>query len=167
MLSEKQITYQKGSDILNEFFEKNYTKNFDLLKESFVENINLIRYVYSTLFQKIYNRTNVFEIRNKANFDFSYQLWMSSKTIRERYKVKEVAVEQQVNVAGKNPTTYKERSNINEFEQKPILIDKFQPTVITVHSAVSKLKQLKKLWMLSWRKKEKSELKKDKCQNLC
>ena len=132
MLSEKQITYQKGSDILNEFFEKNYTKNFDLLKESFVENINLIRYVYSTLFQKIYNRTNVFEIRNKANFDFSYQLWMSSKTIRKRYKVKEVAVEQQVNVAGKNPTTYKERSNINEFEQKPISFDKYQPTVITV-----------------------------------
>ena len=49
MLSEKQVTYQKASDILNEFLEQNQTENFDLLKESLVENINLIRYVYSTL----------------------------------------------------------------------------------------------------------------------
>ena len=49
MLSETQVTYQKASDILNEFLEQNQTENFDLLKESLVENINLIRYVYSTL----------------------------------------------------------------------------------------------------------------------
>ena len=120
ILPETQVTYQKESDILNEFLEQNQTEHFDLLKESLVENINLIRYVYSTLFPKIYNRTNVFEIRNKSNFDFSYQLWMSSKTIRDRYKVKEVVEEKKVDVAGKNPTTYEERSNINEFEQKPI-----------------------------------------------
>ena len=120
LLSETQVTYQKAGDILNEFLEQNQTENFDLLKESLVENINLIRYVYSTLFPKIYNRTNVFGIRNKSNFDFSYQLWMSSKTIRDRYKVKEVVEEKKVDVAGKNPTTYEERSNINEFEQKPI-----------------------------------------------
>ena len=108
MLSERQVTYQKASDILNEFLEQNQTENFDLLKESLVENINLIRYVYSTLFPKIYNKTNVFAIRNKSNFDFSYQLQMSSKTIRDRYKVKEVVEGKKVDVAGKNPTTYKE-----------------------------------------------------------
>ena len=108
MLPETQVTYQKASDILNEFLEQNQTENFDLLKESLVENIDLIRYVYSTLFPKIYNRTNVFGIRNKSNFDFSYQLWMSSKTIRDRYKVKEVVEEKKVDVVGKNPTTYKE-----------------------------------------------------------
>ena len=56
MLSETQVTYQKAIDILNEFLDQNQTENFDLLKESLAENINLIRYVYSTLFLKIYNR---------------------------------------------------------------------------------------------------------------
>ena len=87
ILSETQVTYQKAIDILNEFLEQNQTENFDLLKESLVENINLIRYVYSTLFSKIYNRANVFGIRNKSNFDFSYQLWKSSKTIRFEHKL--------------------------------------------------------------------------------
>ena len=67
MLSERQVTYQKASDILNEFLEQNQTENFDLLKESLVENINLIRYVYSTLFPEVYNRINVFEIRNNVS----------------------------------------------------------------------------------------------------
>ena len=67
MLSETQVTYQKASDILNEFLEQNQTENFDLLKESLVENINLIRYVYSTLFPEVYNRINIFEIRNNVS----------------------------------------------------------------------------------------------------
>ena len=104
MLSETQVTYQKASDILNEFLGQNQTENFDL-KESLIENINVIRYVYSTFFLKIYNRNNVFRIKNKSNFDFSYQLWMSSKTIRDRYKVKEVVEGKKVDVVGKNPTT--------------------------------------------------------------
>ena len=86
---------------------------------------------------------------------------MSSKTIRDRYKVKEVVEEKKVDVVGKNPTTYKEWSNINEFEQKPVSIDKFQPAVITVQSATSKSKTTKE--MMDARKKEKNELKKDKC----
>ena len=43
MLSETQVTYQKASDILNELVKQNQTENFDLLKKSLVENINLIR----------------------------------------------------------------------------------------------------------------------------
>ena len=160
MLSERQVTYQKASDILNEFLEQNQTENFDLLKESLVENIDLIRYVYSTLFPKIYNRTNVFAIRNKSNFDFSYQLWMSSKTIRDRYKVKEVVEEKKVDVAGKNPTTYEERSNINEFEQKPISIDKYQPTVITAPSATFKSKTTKEMMDAKLEKKREKRAEK-------
>ena len=85
---------------------------------------------------------------------------MSSKTIRDRYKVKEVAVEQKVNVTGKNPTACEERSNINEFEEKPILIDKFQPTVITVHSAISKLKTTKEMMDAKLEKKRKKRAEK-------
>ena len=70
---------------------------------------------------------------------------MSSKTIRDRYKVKEVVAEKKVDMAGKNPTTYEEQSNINEFEQKLIPIDKFQSTVITVQSATSKSKTTKEM----------------------
>ena len=69
---------------------------------------------------------------------------MSSKTIRDTYKVKEVVEEKKFDAVGKNPTTYEERSNINEFEQKPISIDKYQPTVITVQSVTSTSKKLKK-----------------------
>ena len=70
---------------------------------------------------------------------------MSSKTIRDRYKAKKAVAEKKVDVAGKNPTTYEEQSNINEFEQKLISIDKFQPTVITVQSATSKSKTTKEM----------------------
>ena len=64
MLSETQVTFQKASNILNEFVVQNQTGNFNLLKESLAEKIILIRYVYSTLLKKIFNETNVFGIRD-------------------------------------------------------------------------------------------------------
>ena len=78
---------------------------------------------------------------------------MSSKTIRYRYKFKEVVGVKKVDVAGKNLITNKERSNIDEFEQKPISIDKFQPTVITVQQATSKLKTTKEMMDAKLKKK--------------
>ena len=62
-------------------------------------------------------------------------------------------------MASNNPTTYEERSN-NEFKQKPILIDKFQPTVITVHSAISKLKTTKEMMNAKLEKKRKKRAEK-------
>ena len=78
-LSETQITYQKANDIIHDFIAEDEDENFKSLKNAFVENIGLVRYVYLTYFPKIYNRTNVFGIRNKTVFDYNYQLWRNEK----------------------------------------------------------------------------------------
>ena len=64
---------------MNDFIEENKVENLDLLKKALVENINLIRYVYSTYFPNIQNRTNTFGIINKSVFDFVYQPWRNDK----------------------------------------------------------------------------------------
>ena len=64
---------------MNDFIEENKVENFDLLKKALVENINLIRYVYSTYFPKVHNRTNTFGVRNKSVFGFVYQPWRNDK----------------------------------------------------------------------------------------
>ena len=44
------------------------------------EKIQLIHYVYSLLFSKIYSRTNNFGIQKKNNFDFNFTTWKNKKT---------------------------------------------------------------------------------------
>ena len=39
----------------------------------------LIHYIYSLLFSKIYNRTNTFGIQQKNNFGFNFNLWKTKK----------------------------------------------------------------------------------------
>ena len=113
-LSETQIPYQKAIDIVHDFITDE-DENFKLLKNGLVENIGLIRYVYSTYFPKIYNRTNVFGIRNKTVFDYNYQLWRN-----EKIKPNVAVEEKKVDAAAKIPATYAKRVKINEFEQKPL-----------------------------------------------
>ena len=45
-------------------------QHFELLKAALREHLHTIQYVYSMLFQKIYNKTNKFGINNKSQFDF-------------------------------------------------------------------------------------------------
>ena len=78
-LLKTQVTYQKASDIVHEFIDENRVENLSLLKAALIENIDLIRYVYSTYFPKIYNRTGAFGIKNKSVFDYTYQVWRNEK----------------------------------------------------------------------------------------
>ena len=112
--SEKQVTYQKASDIVHEFVDENRVENLSLLKAALIESIDLIRYVYSTNFPKIYKRTDAFGTKNKSVFDYTYQVWRN-----EKLKTK-VVEEKKVEPVGKDPATYEKRVSINEFEQKPV-----------------------------------------------
>ena len=66
------------------------------LKFKIEEKFNLIHYIYSSLFSKIYNRTNTFGIKIKNNFDFNFQLWKRKK------------IQKNVTLA-KNPANYENR----------------------------------------------------------
>ena len=66
------------------------------LKYKIGEKFNLIHYIYSSLFSKIYNRTNTFGIERKNNFDFNFQLWKGKKI-------------QKNNLLAKNPANYENR----------------------------------------------------------
>ena len=66
------------------------------LKFKIKEKFNLIHYIYSSLFSKIYNRTNTFGIKGKNNFDFNFQLW-------KRKKIQKNAT------LAKNPVNYETR----------------------------------------------------------
>ena len=54
-------------------------QNVDLLKSALRNHFQTIQYVYSLLFQKIYNRTNTFGINNKSHFDFILTNWKHHK----------------------------------------------------------------------------------------
>ena len=54
-------------------------QNVELLKLAIKNNLQTIQFCYSTLYSKIYARTNAFGIQNKAKFDFVYSEWKKNK----------------------------------------------------------------------------------------
>ena len=64
-------------------------------------NLQTIQFCYSTLYPKIYARTNSFGIENKANFDFIYNEWKKNKNALP-FTQTSVVVKQE-----KNATNYK------------------------------------------------------------
>ena len=49
------------------------------LKFKIEEKFDLIHFIYSLLFSKIYNRTNSFGIEKKNTFEFHFQTWKNKK----------------------------------------------------------------------------------------
>ena len=78
------------------------------LKYKIEEKFSLIHYVYSTLFTKIYNRTNNFGIQKKNNFDFYFSAWKNRKTTGpiEQKILKQLP---EVLSTAKNPANYYDR----------------------------------------------------------
>ena len=112
----------------------------DLLKSAFRNHLQIIQYVYSLLFPKIYNRTNRFGINNKSHFDFIFNNWTHHKntivlpTLTKnrvfeqptKKIVPEIDITQQqqqqqqkeeILAAGKRPESYEKRV-AHPFEQK-------------------------------------------------
>ena len=72
-ISQPNLTYQKANNITKEYLVEN-PQRINQLKFKIEEKFNLIHYIYSSLFSKIYNRTNTVGIKKKKNFDFNFQL---------------------------------------------------------------------------------------------
>ena len=76
--SKPKSTYQKANGIVKNFLKKDANR-INLLKHKVEEKFELIHYIYSSLFSKIYNRTSQFRIKKKTNFDFYFQTRKSRK----------------------------------------------------------------------------------------
>ena len=70
-ISRPNLTYQKANDIVKEYLFEDMNQ-MNHLKYKIEEKFDLIHFVYSLLFSKIYNKTNSFGIEKKNNFDFNF-----------------------------------------------------------------------------------------------
>ena len=78
IISQPNLTYQKSNKIVLSCLQDNEEK-LSHLKYKLIEKFNLIHYVYSILYAKIYNRINHFGIKRKNDFDFQFELWRKEK----------------------------------------------------------------------------------------
>ena len=66
-ISRPNLTYQKANSIVKEYLFQGMSR-INNLKYKIEEKFDLIHFVYSLLFSKIYNRTNPFGIEKKKQF---------------------------------------------------------------------------------------------------
>ena len=67
VISQPNVTYQKANAIVKAYLLEDGNR-IDQLKYEIAEKFNLIHYIYSFLYAKIYNRTNHFGIKRKKRF---------------------------------------------------------------------------------------------------
>ena len=122
--------------VLNYFFED--LNRINTAKFKIEEKFQLIHYVYSLLFSKIYSRTNIFGIQKKNNFDFHFATQKNRKTTGsigpKILKQLPQSVANEVNCKvlslAKDPSNYEDRT-VNENEQKPVNVeDDKRPTMV-------------------------------------
>ena len=82
-ISQPSLTYQKANTIVKEYLMEDRNQMNQLKVK--IEKFELIHYIYSLLFTKIYNRKNTFGIQKKNNFEFNFNLWKTKKN-QEIYK---------------------------------------------------------------------------------
>ena len=123
-LTKNNLKFKDVYSIVQQYMSSsgdNYVETKNMLKSNFDE----IRYVFSTLFPKIFSRTNESGRQLKSKFDYSFSLWYNSNYYNNS---KQHEQEQQLTTTttktnqrgGKNMIDYKNRVFINEFEQKPV-----------------------------------------------
>ena len=115
-LSRPNLTYQKANNIVKEYLGEGNSR-INRLKYKIEEKFELIHYVYSLLFSKIYNRTNNFGVQKKSNFDFNFATWKNKKALKQN--VKPIQMPVQMTAEGfsiaKYPANYCDReAEINE-----------------------------------------------------
>ena len=106
IISQQNLTYQKANAIVKAYLFEDLNR-INQLKYKIAKKFNLIHYIYSFLYAKIYNRTNHFGIKRKNDFDFQFQLWRKEK--QQKFIVKD-------------PNNYENRK-IEKEEQAPINLD--------------------------------------------
>ena len=78
VISQPNLTYQKVNAIVKSSILEDGNR-INQLKYKITEKFNLIHYIYSNLYAKIYDRTNSFGIERKNDFDFQFQMWRKEK----------------------------------------------------------------------------------------
>ena len=109
ILADPKLTYQKANRIVKSWIAN---ANVTDVPNIIASNFKSIHFIYSSLSPKIYSRINSFGIKNKSEFDLSFAL----------YKTNKIQSNFEVFLTGKNPNSYIKREEINENEQKPIVI---------------------------------------------
>ena len=116
-LSRPNLTYQKANHVVKEYLAEDNSW-INQLKYKIKEEFDLIHYVYSLLFSKIYNRTNNFGIQMKSNFDFDLiATWKNKETLKQNVKPIQMPVQMTVQRFSitKNPANYRnQETEINE-----------------------------------------------------
>ena len=105
IISQTNLTYQKSNKIVLNYLDQNEQHKLAQLKFKLMDKFNLIHYIYSILYAKIYNRINQFGIKRKNDFDYQFQTWRKEKQTKN---------------LGKEPLNYLNRKTHME-EQKPLV----------------------------------------------
>ena len=110
IIGQTNLTYKKSNKIVLDYLKEDQER-LPRRKYKLTEKFNLIHYIYSILYAKMYNRINQFGIKRKNDFDFQFQLWRKEK--------------QQQKFLGEEPTNYLNRK-VGKEEQMPITTKKSQ-----------------------------------------
>ena len=130
-ISNPKLTCEKANAIVKNFIVEDVNR-FNLLKYKIEKSFNLIHYVYSSLFPKIYNRISNFGVQKEAIFTFAFSTWkarkqnngpIAPKIINESpTPTKQLLVTEMLSKP-KNPKDYQNREAY-EFEQAPLYFEK-------------------------------------------
>ena len=130
-ISNPKLTYQKANAIVKNFIVEDVNR-INLLKYKIEKSFNLIHYIYSSLFPKIYNRTSNFSVQKESNFEFAFSTWKARKQNNEPIApkiinelptpTKQFLVTEMLSKP-KNPKDYQNRE-VYEFEQAPLYFEK-------------------------------------------
>ena len=106
MISQPNLTYQKANNIVKAYLAES-KERINTLKYKLAEKSDLIHYIYSFLYVKIYNIINPFGIQRKTDFGFQFQMCRKEKS--QKFIAKE-------------PSNFADRK-IEKMEQDPIDVD--------------------------------------------
>ena len=144
-ISKPNLTYQKANEIVKKILLEE-SNRINILKYKSEQKFPLIHFIYSLLFNKIYNRTNNFGIQKKNNFGFYFQTQKNRKTASAiaPKSLKQIPLNQAKHIAtevlskAKDPSNYQDRA-VQKNEQMPIDIkisdsELVRPTMVSVNN---------------------------------
>ena len=115
IISQPNLTYQKANVIVKNYLLEDDNR-INHLKYKMAEKFNLIHYIYSFLYAKIYNRTNIFGIERKNDFDFQFQMWQKEK--QQKFIAKEPANYVNRNIEKEEQVSLVDEDKINDKKNK-------------------------------------------------
>ena len=81
IIIQPNLTYQKANAIVKSYIFEDGNR-INQIKHKMAEKFNLVHYIYSFLYAKIYNRTNPFGIELKKRFGFPISNVAKRKTAK-------------------------------------------------------------------------------------